>query len=315
MASPTTSEEKSENAAVPSEDIDNSSGQVSDQETVEGGASNETSPDSADLRSMPQFTGDIGPSSREFDQSAAEQIRLFLQPIIAIGAFVFILFTGILPNITSIFDVFGEIGVLAEEYDDTVVNLRKLQQITNSVDALDADVAALNAVTGVEGRTQVVVFQDKISELALQSGLKIVEQKTGENIIDDDQSAEGTGQSAVGVVEVPSNFVLEGTFSNVQRFISNLNGVTDFLVIGKMDLQLRDNLINVLTATDEAVWKLDIDLVKYIFQEAEAGSELFNLYVNVPIDSLPDEEVMNFIKERGDLAGVNDQSDLVSDSN
>ena len=259
----------------------------------------ETTPSSdqpvGEIKSMPKSTAVlIGPNQREVDKSLANRVRIFLLPIVAVSVLLGFLLFGIIPNVSRVFGIFDEIGVLREEYEKEAVALQILQVAAGETSVTTANIELINSLAGLEGVSQIVDFQEKIAGIARENNLRVLEQKTSENIIgDDDEQVEAP---PVGIIEIPSDFSLEGTLSQVRSFINRIATVDDFIIIGSMELRARNQ--SSLDSSSSQLWQLEISLIKYVFQEADSNNQLAQIYLNVPIEKQPDPQVLDFIRGR-----------------
>lgn len=236
----------------------------------------------------------IGPNYRPVKRTFIDNVRLFLLPIFVLAVFVGLFILGVAPNVNQIFNVFDQIGQKNNEFNQEFSNLQELQKLASKSAQIDNDIALVNKQAGIEGASAIVNFQTKIANLAKQNNITVIGQKSGENIIAEDESTQQ--KQPVGLIEVPSEFQLEGSFSNLQKFVQALNVIDDFIVIGKMDLQTRDRIVDA-TQQSSALWKMDVRLIKYLFQEADEKNQLRSLYLNVSPSQQADQQVLNFINK------------------
>lgn len=212
--------------------------------------------------------------------------KLYLLPVITLSIFIFILLQFVLPELGRIWQNLDTTSQTLEQVtvlDTTVANLVKLV----SKDAeLQEQLDALNSVVPT-GLTSVSGYNNKVISLAAKHTLVISQADTDEDLID----VEEDQISAVAMVQIPAKFAVQGSLLNIRNFISELQSVDDFVIIGEMDLR---------RATDEQgeVWLLRISLWKYQFQQADSeGNDLEQIYERIPPTALPDPTVLEIVNE------------------
>jgi hypothetical protein len=262
-----------------------------------------------EIQSVPQFTDQIaGPSLRAVDKSFSHLIKLFILPLAVVGIFALFLIGGILPNISEIFGGLDQVVTLNEQFTQKTDERKLIQEIAANESELDTQLESIKLLAGSENQSAVVLFQQKISKLALDSDLEVLGQTTGEKILNKDLNASATSSSTssaspqtdqvTGLIEIPSEFTLEGKLEDIKRFIASLNTIDDFMIIGEVDLIAKQSATEFSEDLATVEWQLKINLLKYQFQPADSNNNLNQLFASIPLEAKIDQEILEFIQER-----------------
>lgn len=255
-----------------------------------------------DIKSLPEQQL-VGPNQRKLKLTNAEKLRFYVLPIAAVALLLVFVFAGILPNIRAISDTFAETGELQAQYDKELEYYTFLQDLSARSAAVDAQIDKINNLAGVESFSEIVEFQERLDALADQYDLQVVNRETRENlVVEEADSAVDSNvgpqvEEEVGIIEVPSEYILEGELADIRQFVAAINSLPDLLVIGSMELRTRENLVTTFENSDSVVWQLEIQLVKYLFQEATEENRLVEKYLQVPILKEPNQGVLELADE------------------
>ncbi|MCA9386650.1 hypothetical protein KC669_01305 [Candidatus Dojkabacteria bacterium] len=214
--------------------------------------------------------------------------RIYVIPILAILIFLFILFGLTIPQVFRIFGLIGEIGDLNDRLDDKKKELVAVQGLNANADLLKQDLEILNSIAPSE-QTEVVNFQQKISELARSHNLVINSQQLNENTTGIAESFIESNE-LLYLRELPNVFEITGNVGDVFDFIDDLEQIDDFIIVNEMDL----------SAGQEDTWNMTVNLIKYQFSERSSGEDLFNAYLQVPVTVVINSNVQEYLdKKRG----------------
>lgn len=227
-------------------------------------------------------------------------IRLFIVPIVAISVFLGLLFFLILPEISNTFNKLDDLTAIRERTEGVTEITSQLATLNTNMPQLQADLDAVDKIAPV-GNTEVVLFQQKIAELAKKNNLVIVSSQTEEQVL----SVEGDNP-ILGINEIPSTFSLNGLFANIQSFIEQIQTLEDFVIIGEMQIKAIDS-VGPERLTDQTLqWNIQITLIKYQFQEPNEQNKLAEAYLQVPPTVDIEEKILEFIRAKfSDNTGSN----------
>jgi hypothetical protein len=249
----------------------------------------------------------VGPNQREIKKVRSFVLRLFVLPIFVIVIFFVFLLVGIIPNLSRTFNELDQIAEASRKYDEQVAVLKSAQSIALGVGDINNNLAKINTLASQEEQTTVALFQDKIATIAKEEGLIITGQETGEKILNQEGQALPAASSttapgsvtvdpnAIGIIEIPSIFNLEGKLPNIKRFIARLNQIDDFIIVGELSLTAKQKTDEKLFQLNEVDWSLELDLLKYQFQTANEANDTRAKYLAVPLTSQPDKSVLDYI--------------------
>jgi Tfp pilus assembly protein PilO len=240
-----------------------------------------------------EATEAVAPALRKKAPMSTQKIlKLYVVPIVAVVVFIGMLFILIIPQLSGIFQKLDHISSLSADYDTLVTNEKDLQTLTSKITETNSDLALVNQLAPT-GLTEVVNFQRRITDLATQNRLTVVESKSGEQALVVDESI-----AVLGLVEIPSTFTLQGSFANVKSFIEKIKNLYDFVLIGEMSLtatdkDVKDDLLKTIVDQD---WTLEITLTKYQFQVPDAQNKLAEAYLRVPPTVQVDKDTLEFVR-------------------
>lgn len=210
-------------------------------------------------------------------------LKLYVLPIATLIIFTSIVVFMVLPAVSGLFAGMDEISRLNNTVKQKDVELSQLQNLQSREAQLDLDLSAIARIVPT-GRTEVVNFQLRVVSLASQFGLQVSEVETAEQVLQ-------TGEeniSALGIIEIPSNFTITGSLEQIKAFILSLETIDDFVIIGEM----------VVGADRQTagLWNLDLLLIKYQFQNPDEQNQLLEAYSRVPITAEADEEILRLVR-------------------
>lgn len=219
-------------------------------------------------------------------------LRLFIVPIVAITMFLGILFLLIVPEISNTFSKLDDLTAIRERTEGVIEVTTQLAGLNSRVSQVQLDLDSVNKIAPV-GNTEVVLFQQKIADLARQNSLLIISSKTEEQVL----TVEGDNP-ILGINEIPSTFSLNGRFQNIQNFIEGITTLEDFVIIGEMQIRAVDS-VGPERLTDQTLqWNILITLIKYQFQEPNEQNKLAEAYIQVPPTVSIEEKILEFIRAK-----------------
>lgn len=206
--------------------------------------------------------------NKKKDNQSLKILKIYLVPLLSLGLFIGVVVFFIFPLITQIIDDFAFINELTTEIENKNAELLQLQRIEQNIVAIRSQRDFVNAIAP-EAETEVVVFRNRLTNLATENNLTIVSQRYSESV---DSAVQNSSQSTPGLQlkEVPSFFEFEGSFEDIENFIADLNELEDFVVVSQMNL----------TGGSLTRWNFDMNIIKYQFNEA-SSDELEGIYLSI----------------------------------
>lgn len=229
--------------------------------------------------------------SQNKDESSSTKILKFLKvyifPVLSILLFLLGIFGFVIPLIFEIFGTLDQINLAREELTQKQQSLSQVKSMFSNKSSLEQDVEILNSIAPTE-LTEVVNFGQKISDLAIEYNLTVNEQFASDN--DSVNVAESSLADSIPLVlrEVPSNLEITGEAADIFEFIDALGEIDDFIVVKEMDL----------SASDELSWSMEINLVKYQFDQRNTEMSLYESYIKVPITAKINQDLRDYIDSR-----------------
>lgn len=236
-------------------------------------------------------------------KTSEELLKYFLGPIIMLIFAVVIIFVAVLPQLDQISQSIQEISEFQAEYDELKQKEQRLQSL---VEQQQEQQQLLDLVERIipQSRTQVVEFGEEIKQKIEGNNLILRDSVIRETIVVD-ATEDSENSVRIELVQLPSEFTIEGEFDDIRRFFGDLYADDDFITIENMDLtkKLGASASNnsVQFSTDNVdVWSMPLTLTKYQFRVRglEDDAQLESYYFNVSENVRPDQEVLDFIQER-----------------
>lgn len=228
-------------------------------------------------------------------------LKLFIVPIVAVTVFISILVLLILPEISNTFTKLDDLTSTREKTESVIEVTTQLQALNTNRSQIESDLESVNKIAPA-GNTEVVLFQQKIADLAKANGLRIVSSKTEEEVL----SVEGDNP-ILGINEIPSTFSLNGKFAKIQTFIEGIKTLEDFVIIGEMQIRVIDQVSPDKLTDQNLEWNLLITLIKYQFQQPNEENKLAEAYLQVPPTVDIEDKILEFIRAK--FAGSTDTSE------
>ena len=243
-------------------------------------------------------------------KSFAKGIAYYSLPLISIAIFAALLIFGTIPAIKKILNYNREIESKQGEIDELDREIGSLEELKANQYEIESDLDIIDSIVPSE-KTQVAKFVGEIEDLALQYGLEESKHESGETIErledKDDEDEETTDESAA-IRNIPTTSEYVAEFGSIKNFLNALYNKNDFIIVNSLDMQgheareyyaklQEDRGEQVTVDTDLSVvsWTMEVTFEKYQFSKG------FNEYLSensVSINVDPDEETLNFIRER-----------------
>jgi len=205
-------------------------------------------------------------------------------PILGLGVFLIILVATVIPSAGQIISKVNELNLLAEESTRLDNRITKLISVRAQNEENKDVLEKINALIPT-GKSEVVNFRQRIVETALANNVTIDSTKTGENLVIDEDLKQ------LSIIEIPSEFSLNGQFNSFRNFLNALYVGEDFFIINEMDLGFSPSINNL----DR--WFSDLSLEKYQFYVDQQFNPLI-FYGQVSENEEPDYGVIEFIENR-----------------
>lgn len=212
-------------------------------------------------------------------------IKFYAIPILSMIVLMAIVFFAIIPNIKQSSQLFSKINELENEnliVQSRIDNLTAIRSQNNTRQEL---IDKINELVPT-GKSQVVKFRQRINSSGTGNDLEIKDSKAGETINYTIVTIDN-----FSLIQIPSQFIVEGKFKNMRSFLNALYEGQDFFIVNQMGL----NLAGVESGEDK--WLGEFDLTKYqFFAEDEFNS--INVFSNVSESQQPNQQVIDFLEQR-----------------
>lgn len=234
------------------------------------------------------------------NQKLIKTIRIYVIPIIAVIIFLGGIVILVLPKIGDILNQYDTINSNQQQVSDLSSTLDKLKGVSAQFNTYSKQLDVINSIAPT-GFTEVVKFRDKITALAVADNIQIISEKLSESNID--TSTINSDQASFGglvLQEVPFIFTVDGKYSDIVKFITDLSNIDDFIVINEMSLTTALPSANTSVQsfdTKSAQWDLKLNIDKFQFNTPDK-QKLDNSYLNVSIDSQISKTMEDYINKR-----------------
>jgi len=218
-------------------------------------------------------------------------IKLYVIPIAAVVSFIVIILSLIIPKISEILGQLDEINQSNAALVDKNILLANLEQLGNSINDVNLKLSSINQIAP-SGTSEVVKFRDKITAIIKANNLDVTSQTLSENSTDSKTLGNVSVAGNILLQEVPFEFELSGTYSNIVRFINSLSTIDDFIIIKEMQLTAQNNAV--LTS---GKWDFKLNIVKYQFRDVK-NSNLNKVYMNVDPTAKISKIIVDYINSR-----------------
>jgi hypothetical protein len=243
-------------------------------------------------------------------QATADVLRSYLLPLAMLFSSVIIIIVILLPVAEQALNNLNEVSKLQGQYKDQQSALAVRQKLSSETNLQLSTLSRINSLIP-QSQTAVVNFSESVRNKATQNRLEVSDSVVGEIVTVNrsnrpTNAATAAAEANLELVELPAEFTMRGGFENIRKFLSDLYGGTDFIIIKKMELQ---QIVGQVDPNDpdggrfntgsSQNWSLSLVLVKYQFRVKGDGGEgaLRTSYFNVPDTLRADPNVVNFINE------------------
>lgn len=214
-----------------------------------------------------------------------EDIKFYYLPIIIVVIFFLILILGVYPALSLLLNNIEELGTIRDEVDKKDEKIIVLKDLQSKSGVTNKYLDSINKIAPVD-QTNVADFQTSIKNVATQNKLTLIDATSGEEIIANEES----NMNFLQLIEVPTQFELEGTFTNLRKFLIDIYNGEDFIIIQEMEFRKAEGATN---------WKMDVTFAKYQFIESEATqTDQYNEYTKISEVSRPDKSVLEFLDDK-----------------
>ncbi len=241
-------------------------------------------------------------------QSAFKSIAYYSLPILSMAVFAGILILGTIPAIKKILNYNNDIKAKHAEIEDLEDEISNLSNLKADQYQIESDLEVIDSIVPSE-KTQVAKFVGEIEALALEYDLEESKHESGERIekLDEEEDEESKEESAA-IINIPTTSEYVAEFDNIKNFLNALYTKDDFIIVNSLDMQghaareyyaalqeERGEQVTVDTELSTSSWTMEVTFEKYQFSKG-FSQYLSDNIVSISVD--PDEETLNFIRER-----------------
>lgn len=249
---------------------------------------------------QPEAKGEKGPVTKSLQNikkpieiPILKKLQIYLVPIVAIFVFLAILVILVIPGVSDIFSKLDQATLVGEQLDNVNQSITQLTTLRAGQSQLNTNLQYVNQIAPA-GKTEVVKFQQRISELAGKSGLQVIKSET-----DEEELVLPNEVKTLGIIQIPSTFTLAGKLANIKDFIQKIKLLEDFVIVGEMQIKVAQKVdVQTLAANSNLTWSLIITLIKYQFQQPDEQNHLAQAYAEVPPSVKIDTDVLEFIRSK-----------------
>lgn len=217
------------------------------------------------------------------------KLKFYGLPVISTSIFVIIVLFFIIPKITEIFSELENVDRLGKEQTELQNLLIETRRLQSNIDNLDAQLSVIDSIAPSR-ETEVLIFRNKIQQLAESNGLKFAFQVSSDTNLQNQVT--NAPLDALSLKEVATQFEVTGEFTNIEQFINQLNLIDDFIIIRQMSL----SSIELAEQSSFTEWELQLTIAKYQFNnETDAIRED---YLKVDPNQQLDELMRDYINNR-----------------
>lgn len=195
------------------------------------------------------------------------KVKFYGLPVISTAVFISIVLLLIIPKISEIFSELENIDKLAKQQTQLQDLLKETRKLQSDMLNLDAQLAIIDSIAPSK-ETEVLIFRNKIQQLAQSNGLKFSFQVSSDTNIQTQVTP--TTEDTLSLKEVATQFEVTGDFTNIEQFINQLSLIDDFIIIRQMSLSA------IQSTEEESItgWELQLTIAKYQFSnESDAIRE------------------------------------------
>ncbi len=227
------------------------------------------------------------------DIRALEKVlKIYILPLVSMALFFLVIIFLVIPKISEIFSSLDIISKENMSYEQAKVNLDELQSASQNTNTMLSQLDVVNQTTPT-GKTEVVKFRDKITNLTTKNNLVILSQQLSENNLPTGENQQSTDGS-LSLQEVPFTFEIQGQYSSLINFLKDLSSIDDFIIVREMELN--SNAISTSVSGSD-LWVLKLTINKYQFSQISQESQ-DNIYQNIPISAQPSQKVLDYVNSK-----------------
>lgn len=253
---------------------------------------------SSKFDSVSELSAESG-SQKEFSFSESiKDLMFYILPIISFLVFLSVILFAVVPNLNMTLADLDELDKLAQEDVRLRTRIKNIQGLEQKKSTYKEIITKIDSIVPV-GKTEVVKFTTRISETINDNGLESSDIKTGEEEyirlgdIFKEEEIPVDSKSVLGVRQIPIEFSVKGSFSDIRNFFEELYKGQDFFVVEKMELSIQQEAV----LNEQNVWVGDIVLVKYQFVPPKDFSPEL-AYGNITEENELDSDVIEFLNKK-----------------
>lgn len=217
-------------------------------------------------------------------------LKFYALPIFSALLFLGVVFFTVIPNIQYVFDQIEEIDQLRNEDEQLEQRIDRLVALRQSNAERQQLISQINALVPT-GKSEVVNFRERVVATTNSQNLNLNDTKSGETILDA-ESATVTSIEGFSIIQIPSEFSMDGEFANFRNFLIRLYDGTDFFIVDQMSLDSNQS-----EEENASAWTGEFNLTKYQFY-ADDDFNATLVFASVPETAQPDQVVIEFLQER-----------------
>lgn len=211
-------------------------------------------------------------------------MKFYALPVASTLFFVVLIAFGALPNIKKTFSYNQQLTELKDQDAQLQKRINQLVVLQSQTAENTLILEKINEIVPT-GKSEVVKFRERVANNTIQQNLSLNDSKAGENI-----NSTLVTIDNFSLIQIPSEFNVNGRFPNMRQFLKKLYVGTDFFIVNKMNLSLASE-------QDSTDWLGNFNLTKYQFF-ADEGFDSQEVFANVSELTSANQEVIDFLKER-----------------
>lgn len=235
---------------------------------------------------------------KEFNlQETLKELVFYLLPVFSFLFFLIILFSAVIPNISSMNTKLDKIEALRKEEQQLNTRIAKIRELEKDAANNQEIIKKINIIVPT-GNTEVVKFGERIRSTIKDNGLINTETKLGESVLVQDKNQVPTktnknttpivqDENVLSMSEIPTKFDIKGDYENIRTFFKLMYKSDDFFIVDKMSLK----------KNDANAWSGEVSLAKYQFGQSSVFDPKI-AYGLISENIGLDETVMQFLQTK-----------------
>jgi len=235
---------------------------------------------------------------KEFNlQETLKELVFYLLPVFSFLFFLIILFSAVIPNISSMNTKLDKIEALRKEEQQLNTRIAKIRELEKDAANNQEIIKKINIIVPT-GNTEVVKFGERIRSTIKDNGLLNTETALGESVLVQDKNQVPTttsknttpivqDENVLSMSEIPTKFDIKGDYENIRTFFKLMYKSDDFFIVDKMSLK----------KNDANAWSGEVSLAKYQFGQSSVFDPKI-AYGLISENIGLDETVMQFLQTK-----------------